>query len=171
MMADMDLTGSDSHESRGDGRIKTWFRFVPRENWLPFDTEGMWAMPVTADTAQIDNVPFLQDGLAQGDIVRYTADSDGLFWATERVEASGNCTVRVIPVPSGPLGRSAEAVHDRLRAFEIGGEVYSKEFPMVALNVLAEADLAGVKALLAAGQTQGWWHYDVSCLTDAWRNA
>ena len=24
------------------------FRFVPRENWLPFDTEGMWATPVTA---------------------------------------------------------------------------------------------------------------------------
>lgn len=70
MMADMDLTGSHSHESRGDGRIKIWFRFAPRENWLPIDTEGMWAMPVTADTARIDNVPFLQDGLAQGDIVR-----------------------------------------------------------------------------------------------------
>lgn len=61
----------------------------------------------------------------------------------------------MVPVPSGPLGRSAEAVHDRLRPFEIGGEVYSQEFPMVALNVSAEADLAGVKALLAAGQTQG----------------
>jgi hypothetical protein len=129
MMANMDLTSSARHEARGDGRIKIWFRFVPREGWLPIDTEGMWAHPVTADTARIDNVPFLQDGIAQGDIVRYIADSNGRLWATERVEASGNCTVRVVPVPGGPLGHSAEAVHDRLRPFEIGGELYSHDFP------------------------------------------
>ena len=50
----------DVHQPRTDGRIKVWFRFVPREDWLPFDTEGMWATPITADTARIDNVPFFR---------------------------------------------------------------------------------------------------------------
>ncbi|WP_411293821.1 hypothetical protein [Streptomyces kunmingensis] len=30
-------------------------------------------------------------------------DTDGVHWAKERVEASGNCTVRILPAP-----RSAE---------------------------------------------------------------
>ncbi|WP_425576948.1 hypothetical protein [Streptomyces kunmingensis] len=41
------------------------------------------------------NVPFLQNGVV--------TDTDGVHWAKERVEASGNCTVRILPAP-----RSAE---------------------------------------------------------------
>ncbi len=163
--------GSAGHEPRGDGRIKVWFRFVPRENSLPFDTEGLWATPIGADTARIDNVPFLQDGLAQDDIVRYITDADGRNWATGRVGTAGNCTVRVIPFPDSPLGRSAEAVHERLRPLGIGGETYSTDFPMLALNVPADADFTAIKALLAEGREKGWWDYEVSCLTDAWRAA
>jgi hypothetical protein len=61
--------------------VKIWFRFVPREDWLPYDTEGLWAVPVSADTARVANVPFLQDGVAQGDIVRFTTDDNGVRWA------------------------------------------------------------------------------------------
>ncbi|MEV1331664.1 DUF4265 domain-containing protein [Micromonospora costi] len=70
--------------------------------------------------------------------------SDGVHWATERIEASGNCTVRVLRAPNGPLGRSARAVHDRLAPFGLGGEAFSEELPLVALNVPADADLTGV---------------------------
>jgi hypothetical protein len=171
MMTTMDMPGFDGRGPRGDGRIKISFRFVPREDWLPFDTEGVWAVPLSADTARIDNVPFLQDGLAQGDIVRFSTDAEGRHWAVQQVEASGNCTVRVIPWPDGPLGPSAEAVLARLRPFGIGGETYSQELPMLALNVPASADLSGIKALLANGEEQHWWHYEVSCQTDQWRDA
>lgn len=41
---------------------------------------------------------------------------------------------------------------------------------MVALNVPVDADLAGVKALLLRGTDEGWWHFEVGCGTDAWRN-
>jgi hypothetical protein len=53
----------------------------------------------------------------------------------------------------------------------LGGEVFSQDFPLVALTVPADADFARVKALLAQGEEEGWWHYEVSCLTDAWTAA
>ncbi|MFF4324517.1 DUF4265 domain-containing protein [Streptomyces sp. NPDC001568] len=152
-------------------RIKVWFRFVPRDGWLPHDTEGLWAKRLSGDTARVENIPFLQDGVAEGEVVRFVTDADGLHWAKERVEASGNCTLRVLPVPSGPLGRSARAVHERLSPFGLGGEVYSEDFPLVAFTVPADADLGRIKALLIHGRQEGWWHFELGCVTDAWRNA
>jgi hypothetical protein len=163
-------TPSEPARTEND-RIKVWYRFAPREGWLPYDTEGLWATRLGVDTARVENAPFLQDGVAEGEIVRFVTDTDGLHWAKERVEASGNCTVRILPVPTGPLGRSAQAVYERLSPFGVGGEVFSEELPLVASTVPADADLARIKALLVHGQEQGWWHFDVSCATDAWRDA
>lgn len=164
------LTLSESVAAESD-RIKVWYRLVPREGWLPYDTEGLWATQLSSDTARVENVPFLQDGVAEGEIVRFVTDADGLHWAKERVEASGNCTIRVLPVPSGPLGRSAQAVHERLSPFGLGGEVFSKELPLVAFTVPSDADLGRIKALLVRGREDGWWHFEVGCATDAWRDA
>ncbi|MGH3245757.1 MAG: DUF4265 domain-containing protein [Trebonia sp.] len=152
-------------------RIKVWFRFIPSEGWLPYDKEGLWADRLSDDTARLVNVPFLQDGVAEGDVARFVTDTEGLHWAVERVERSGNCTVRVVPIPTGPLGPSAQAVHAKLAPYGLGGEVFSREFPLVALTVPASADLPQIKALLAQGQDEGWWQYEVSCLTDAWNAA
>lgn len=152
-------------------RIKVWYRFVPREGWLPYSAEGLWATRLSSDTARVESVPFLQDGVAEGEVVRFVTDADGLHWAKERVEASGNCTVRVLPVPSGPLGRNARAVYEHLSPFGLGGEVFSEEFPLVAFTVPADADLGRIKALLIRGQENGWWHVEVGCATDAWHDA
>ncbi|MFE2848482.1 MobF family relaxase [Streptomyces scopuliridis] len=76
--------------------IKVWFRFVPREGWLPQDTEGLWATRRGADTACVLKIPLLQDGVAEGDVVRFRTESDGLNWAVGRVSASGNCMLRVV---------------------------------------------------------------------------
>lgn len=157
-------------EYAGD-RIKVWFRFVPREGWFPQDTEGLWATRLSADTARVDNVPFLLDGVAQGDVVRFQDDDEGLHWASGRVSASGNCTVRVVPVPSGPLGRSAKAVHERLAEFHLGGEVFSEAFPMVAFDVSVGTDFGALKEFLVRGQDEGWWHFEVGSGTEAFWNA
>ncbi|ORT55675.1 DUF4265 domain-containing protein [Streptomyces sp. CB03238] len=151
--------------------IKVWFRFVPREGWFPQDTEGLWARKLSDGTASVQNVPFLQDGVAEGDVVRYQTDADGLHWAVGMISPSGNCTIRVVPIPTGPLGRSPQAVHRRLSAFGLGGEVFSEDFPMVAFTAPAGADFAGIKALLVRGQEEAWWHYEVGCGTDEWWNA
>ncbi|MDX3767897.1 DUF4265 domain-containing protein [Streptomyces sp. AK08-01B] len=149
-------------------KIKVWFRFVPRKGWFPQDTEGLWATKLDDDTAIVQNAPFLQDGVAEGDVVRYQTDTDGLHWAVGRVSTVGNCTIGVVPVPTGPVGRSPQAVHQRLSAFGLGGEVFSEDFPMVAFTAPAGADFAGIKALLKQGQEDGWWHFEVGCGTDEW---
>ena len=78
--------------------IKIWFRFEPREQWPSYDTEGLWATRLSADTARIDNVAFLQDGVAQGDVIRFEvvaldvpADADfrAIKQALEAGEANG----------------------------------------------------------------------------------
>jgi hypothetical protein len=161
----------DRQASVADGWVKVGFKFIPRDGWLPYDTEMLWAQPIGTDTAQVANVPFLQDGIAQGDVVRFMTDADGARWAVQRVSASGHCTIRVLPVPAGPLGRSARAVHERLAGFGLGGEVFSEEFPLVAFDVPADADLRGIKALLKAGSNEGWWHFEEACVTDAWHGA
>ena len=110
---------------------------------------------LSEDTAQVQNVLLLQEGVAEGDVVRFTTDAEGRHWAVERVEASGNCTIRVLPVPAGPLDPSAQAVHERLSPFGPGGEVFSDEFPLVAFNAPAASDLAGIKSLLVHGVADG----------------
>jgi hypothetical protein len=162
---------ADGHQLLGEGQFKIWFRFVPRDGWLPYDTEGMWAVAVGTDLGRVTNVPFLQDGIAQDDIVRFRTDDDGRRWAIERVEASGNCTIRVLPVPDGPLGRSAAAVHERLSPFRLGGESFSQGFPLVAFNIPANADMTQIKRLLERGEAEGWWHFETACVSDAWREA
>ncbi|RSS76832.1 DUF4265 domain-containing protein [Streptomyces sp. WAC06614] len=98
-----------------------------------------------------------EDGVAEGDVVRYQTDADGLHRAVGWVGSSGNCTIRVVPVPAGPSGRSPS-----------GGA----SAPLsVAFAAPAGADFAGIKTLPAQGQTEGWWHYEVGCGTDEWWTA
>ncbi|MFD7985496.1 DUF4265 domain-containing protein [Kitasatospora indigofera] len=151
--------------------IKVWFRFVPREGWFPQDTEGLWASKLGDDTAVVQNAPFLQNGVAEGDVVQFRTDAEGRHWAVGRIRSAGNCTIRVLPVPTGPLGRSPQAVHQRLSTFGLAGEVFSEDFPMVAFTAPAGADFAGIKALLAQGEDEGWWHHEVGSGTDDWWSA
>jgi hypothetical protein len=164
-------TAPEVHERPFGDAIKVWFKFEPREGWLPYDTEGLWATQLTPDTARVDNVAFLQDGVAQGDVVRFVTDAEGRRWACERVQASGHCVVRVLPRPSGPLGRSASAVVARFARFSLGGEAFSAELPLVAFDVPADADFREIKLVLEDGESQGWWDYEVGCGTDRWWNS
>ena len=167
----MTVDASDIHVRQRDDDIKILFRFVPREGWLPYDTEGLWAQRVGDDLARVRSVPFLQIGVAQGDVVRFETNSEGVHWSRERVEASGNCAIRVLPIPAGPLGRSAEAVHAAFARFDLGGEVFSAELPLVAFNIPRDADFAEIKALLERGRSEGWWHFEVGSATQSWWDA
>ncbi|MEV4492347.1 DUF4265 domain-containing protein [Micromonospora coxensis] len=55
--------------------------------------------------------------------------------------------------------------------FGLRGQAFSHEFPLVALNVSADADLAAIKEMLLRGQAEGWWHFEAACVTDDWRAA
>ena len=113
----------------------------------------MWTTPLGGDLAQVDNVPFFVDGAAEGDIVRFTVDAEGIRWVEERVRWSGRCTILVLPVPGGPKA-AAEAVHEVFAPLGIGAAAYSVEFPLVALSVPPDADVRAAKALLNRGWRQ-----------------
>jgi len=159
---------SDWHLRPDSNAIRVLFKFIPREGWLPYDRESLWAIRLTEDTAIIRNVAFLQDGVAMGDVVRFSSDRNGINWALGRISSSGRCVIRVVPIPSGPLGSSADAVHEKLAQFNLGGESFSESFPMVAFDVPADADFSAIKRYLESGVEQGWWDYEVGCGTDSW---
>lgn len=171
IMVGMTSTPPDVHEPTEGDVLKIWFEFMPREGWLPYDTEGLWATALGTDTARLDSAPFLQDGVAKDDVVRFETDEEGVHWCRERVRASGNCTIRVLPEPDGPLGRGANGVNERFHAFGLEGEPFDEALPLVAFNVPADADFAGIKELLRKGEAEGWWYFEVGCATDRWRAA
>ena len=167
----MAVDPADLHSRPEGDVIRVLFRFVPREDWLPYDRENLWAVRLGADTACIRSVAFLQDGIAMDDVVRFQTDEHGVHWALGRVRASGRCVIRVVPFPDGHLGSGVRAVHGEFARFGLGGESFSEEFPMVAFDVPDDADFSGIKRVLEAGAKQGWWDYEVGCGTDAWWNA
>jgi hypothetical protein len=111
------MNNADVHVGHEDGDIKVWFRFAPREGWLSYDTEGLWAERQGDNLARIKN-------------------------------------------------RSAEAVHAKLGAFRLGGEIFSSGLPLLAFGVPSDADFAGIKAVLERGRSEGWWHFEVGSATD-----
>jgi hypothetical protein len=50
---------SPEHDITENSKIKVWFRFVPREDWLPYSTEGLWACqsPENVETVLCHNGP------------------------------------------------------------------------------------------------------------------
>ncbi|MEH0984688.1 DUF4265 domain-containing protein [Micromonospora sp. CPCC 205556] len=62
-------------------------------------------------------------------------------------------------------------MHDRLGLFGLGGESFSEDLPLVALNVPADADFPRLKAVLLQGEAEGWWQFEEACVTDAWNSA
>ena len=49
--------------------------------------------------------------------------------------------------------------------------MFSDGFPMVAFDVPASTDFSALKALLARGQEDGWWHFEVGSGTEEFWNA
>ncbi|MFF5108265.1 DUF4265 domain-containing protein [Streptosporangium sp. NPDC000509] len=112
-MSVMASTTSPEHDTTENNRIKVWFRFVPREGGASLQHRRTLGHAAWRGHRPSGKRPLSARGVAMGDVVRFATDAEGLHWAKERAEASGSCTVRVLAVPSGPLGPSAQAVHER----------------------------------------------------------
>jgi hypothetical protein len=153
------------------GSVKVHFD-LPRDDadWPPVDVESLWAETVSGDVVRLTNVPWFVRGIANGDLVRVKPDADGVLWATEHVEWSGNCTIRVVPFSSGPLRGSRQRVLDAFEPFGVTGEGI-QQYGLVALEVPPGADLAGVQRVLRAGARDGWWDYEEGCVGDDWAAA
>ena len=67
---------------------------------------------------------------------------------------------------------SGDALEDVVREFSSFGvecEGALPAFRLVALDIPPTADIAAIKALLAAGESDERWGYDEGCIDDRWR--
>jgi hypothetical protein len=77
-------------------RVKLLFKLDRDENgYPPVDWESMWAISVSSDEFEIDNIPFYVRGISCGDVVRAKRSDAGEWLYVELIEASQNSTVRV----------------------------------------------------------------------------
>ena len=141
---------------------------VDADGWPPVGGERVWAYALGGDRYRLDNAPWFVRGIAEGDIVRAVAP-DGASWPVfvERLEWGGNCTIRVIPLSSGPLGDDQEAVLDLFVGLGATGEC-AGTYPIVALTIPPDADARAVKELLRQGEADGRWEYEEGCVSDTW---
>lgn len=139
------------------------------DGWPPAASERLWATRVGADIAKLDNIPFFVRGYAWGDLVRFTTNDDGVLQATELVEPSGGCTIRLIPIGNERSGDSHQAILDVFLPLGVHGEGFSR-YNLIALSVPAEVDVAAVKQLVKAGEDANRWHYEEGCITQSWRD-
>lgn len=157
-------------QTRQVDRVKVLVALHPEGGWPPVDGENLWAVPIGGGLYRLDNVPFFAHGLAVDDIVRAAADTQGELLVTETVEASGNCTIRVLPLENSDrqVGRGEVlAIFERLGVTGEGIEAFN----LVALNIPGTAELRPVRELLADGEANGWWEYQEGCVTDRWEQA
>ncbi|WP_043476713.1 DUF4265 domain-containing protein [Kitasatospora sp. MBT66] len=93
-----------------DAHVKVYFRMeVDEDGWPPASVESLWAVDLGDGTVRLDNTPWFVRGVASGDVIRVSVDDEGLRWAGETVQASENCTIRLIVLKDGG---SADRVGD-----------------------------------------------------------
>jgi hypothetical protein len=137
------------------------------DGYPPYASEGVWAEPVPPGGYRLLNVPWFAFNVAEGDVFLVESDADGTLWATERIERSENCTIRVYPLDDRSLG----SVLQEFVALGAEGEIAGGSDYVVALTIPPEARIAEIKKRLQQGEEQGEWGYDEGCIDDAWKSA
>ncbi|MCG3757584.1 MULTISPECIES: DUF4265 domain-containing protein [unclassified Amycolatopsis] len=137
------------------------------DDWPPVSREGLWAVPLGPDHVRLASIPWFARGAAEGDVFRVERDEEGVLRPVERVEWSGNCTIRMIVWADGPFGGDLGRAIDHFAPFGFEGEQFS-QFGMVGFTVPPGANLAEAKRALQEGRADGSWAYEEGCVSDAW---
>ncbi|MFG2691618.1 DUF4265 domain-containing protein [Streptomyces sp. NPDC048405] len=107
----------------------------------------------------MDNTPWFVRGVASDDIIRVELDEGGVRWTAETVQASQNCTIRLIVLKDGGFAAARQSVLDVIHRLGATGEGI-EQFWMVALDVPPDAELRQLRRLLEHGAAKGWWHWE-----------
>lgn len=160
------------HGSADPSHSLTKVRFaldVDEDDWPPFATESVWAEPLGGDRFRLNNTPWFARGFSMSDVVLALPDEDDILWVREPVEHGGRLTVRVIPLPDGPLAGSCDAVINAFTPLGVDAEGAEPAFPIVALDIPGDADFGAILRLLRDGEADGRWAFEEGLITDAWR--
>lgn len=122
-----------------------------------FEVESVWAVPENGGY-RLDNIPFYARGLAFGDIVSATPDTDGLLRCTGLVTASGHSTIRLWFSDSNDV----HSVRNELRAMGCDSEQDISR--LVAVDVPPVVPYEEVRNYLEEKERAGLLEYEEGCL-------
>ncbi|MFC1438988.1 DUF4265 domain-containing protein [Streptacidiphilus sp. N1-10] len=155
--------------SISEDHVKVHFRMdVDEDGWPPASVESLWAVDLGDGTVRLVNIPWFARGVASDDIIRVEVDEEGVRWAMETVQASENCTIRLIVLKDGGSIPARQSVLEDFRRLGTTGEGI-EQYRMVALDIPPDADLPRIRKLLEHGESKEWWHWEEGCVTAAWR--
>jgi hypothetical protein len=147
--------------------VKIRFRLLQgADGYPPCESEGLWATALGDGAYRIANLPWFVPDVALDDVFHAVADRDGILWAVERTEESGNCTIRV-----APLDVEQRTVFETFGAMGIFGEGYGDGINILALNVPRGAEFRRIKTALQQGEADGRWAFEEGSITSAWASA
>lgn len=139
--------------SIGDGHVKVHFRMETDEDgWPPASVESLWAVDLGDGTVRLDNTPWFVRGVTGDDIIRVEIDDEGVRRAGETVEASENCTIRLIVLGDGGSAAARQTVLETFHRLGTIGEGI-EQFRMVVSAYPYERTQpsTGVRAHLSIG--------------------
>jgi hypothetical protein len=141
---------------------------VDEDGWPPASVESLWAVDLGDGAVRLDNTPWFVRGVASGDVIQVEFDSEGVRWAGETVQASENCTIRLIVLKDGGSAAALRSVLEIFHRLGTTGEGIG-QYRMVALDIPPVADLQRIRKLLEHGEAKEWWHWEEGCVTAAWK--
>ncbi len=125
---------------------------LPHSDWHGHATESVWAQSMGADLYQMRNVPFYVRGASYGDVV-HTRPGVPFPIVDSVVEPSGHSTYRVMS--------DADVFTRRWPTLNRYGCTYERaDGRLVAIDVPADADIAGVYRALEDGERAGEWDFE-----------
>ncbi|MCW2605055.1 MAG: hypothetical protein JWN61_3190 [Pseudonocardiales bacterium] len=160
---------SEDAATRGDAiLVQVRFALDQEDGWPPQPDEMLWAQPLGEGRYVVETPPWYVRSLAVDDVVAAEVGADGALWAGGVLRQGGRLTVRLLPLPDGPLGGDPEEVRLVFAPLGVRSGTPSPEHGIVALDIPGDGDLRAIKALLIAGESDGSWDVDESRVSDAW---
>lgn len=98
------MGSSDGVKESSAERIRVRFSLERDDDWPPADSEEIWAIPLGADVARVDSIPWFVRNLAVGDLISIRPTPEGGSVFLEKLKWSGNCTLRIIPLAEDSRG-------------------------------------------------------------------
>lgn len=162
--------------TRGDAvLVRIHFALDQQDGWPPQPDEALWAQPVGEGRYVVESPPWFVRSLAVDDVVQAEPGEGGALWAGGGalwaggvVRRGGRLTVRLLPLPDGPLGGDPQAVRVLFAPLGVRSGEPSPQHGIVALDIAGDGDLRAIKELLIAGEADGSWDVDESQVSDAW---
>lgn len=142
--------------------MKISFLLAEEEEWPDVGSESMWAKQLSAETAELLNVPFHKYGLSYGDVVRFVVTDEGMPQYAGIVSRGGHSTYRLILHSKRYEEKEVLDCLEELQGLGCDLEFFDDKF--VAVDVLPSTDIQRVFEFLTARELQGIWKFEESHL-------